>query len=691
MSEAPAAPPLRADRRQRPRARSSPSSSRTPRGRRLPERGRARSGVHRAAPGAGVRVPADHERGRAGRQPARPARGAERDRVHRRRVGAVLHRDDRGRQRRHRREDGADPGGPRPGPQARRRHDQEHLPDRQAEHPQQPAAGHQPVRGRAGARAREPLRRHDPGQRPADGARRAQAPRRGHPRGVQPDQPLPARQLLGRLRPVRVRPALRDQQRHADEVLLATRPATRTSPSRSAASAAGSRRRTASSSRAGGPTRSNKPIADLTGFTKTFFAKHTLLNILTKYCVFDVDRKLLVMRPYQIVATERILQRIETSTNYKTARHDRRRRLRLAHHRLGQDADELQGRPAREQAAERRQGAVRRRPQGPRLPDHAGVRPLREGRGQLEHLDRACSSGSSRTRTRGSSSPRSRSSPASSRQNKGHAIYDGHVVVIFDECHRSQFGDMHTAITQGVQALPPVRLHRHADLRRERRHRRQPAAAHHRAGVRRQAAHLHDRRRDQRQERAAVPHRLRQHDQDARRTSTDKQVVGDRHRASAARARADRRRSSATSSSTSTRRPSAARPTASGSKRVAGFNSLFATASIDAAKRYYTEFAQQQQREDAARGYQRLKVGLIYSYAANEDDRRRVLGEEEFETERARRELARLPRRRDPGLQRHVRHELRHLGRQVPELLQGPVAAAEEPRARPRRSSSTCS
>ena len=104
-------------------------------------------------------------------------------------------------------------------------------------------------------------------------------------------------------------------------------------------------------------------------------------------------------------------------------------------------------------------------------------------------------------------------------QNKGHAIYDGHVVLIFDECHRSQFGDMHAAIDEGVQALPPVRLHRHADLRRERRHRRQPAAPHHRAGVRRPAAHLHDRRRDQRQERAAVPHRLRQHDQAAGRTS----------------------------------------------------------------------------------------------------------------------------------------------------------------------------
>ena len=82
---------------------------------------------------------------------------------------------------------------------------------------------------------------------------------------------------------------------------------------------------------------------------------------------------------------------------------------------------------------------------------HARVRPLREGRGQLEHLDRACSSGSSRTRTRGSSSRRSRSSPASSATNKGHAIYDGHVVIIFDECHRSQFGDMHTAITKAFK------------------------------------------------------------------------------------------------------------------------------------------------------------------------------------------------------------------------------------------------
>ena len=61
----------------------------------------------------------------------------------------------------------------------------------------------------------------------------------------------------------------------------------------------------------------NKIIPDLVDFTKTFFAKHTILNVLTKYCVFTSEELLLVMRPYQIAATERILNRIVVSTNYK--------------------------------------------------------------------------------------------------------------------------------------------------------------------------------------------------------------------------------------------------------------------------------------------------------------------------------------------------------------------------------------
>lgn len=59
-------------------------------------------------------------------------------------------------------------------------------------------------------------------------------------------------------------------------------------------------------------------IPDLIDFTKTFFAKHTILNILTKYCIFTSEDMLMVMRPYQITATERILNRIEIANIIKS-------------------------------------------------------------------------------------------------------------------------------------------------------------------------------------------------------------------------------------------------------------------------------------------------------------------------------------------------------------------------------------
>ena len=61
----------------------------------------------------------------------------------------------------------------------------------------------------------------------------------------------------------------------------------------------------------------NNGITDLIDFAKTFFTKYTLLNILTKYCVFTSEEELLVMRPYQIVATEKILNRITIAYNNK--------------------------------------------------------------------------------------------------------------------------------------------------------------------------------------------------------------------------------------------------------------------------------------------------------------------------------------------------------------------------------------
>ena len=57
----------------------------------------------------------------------------------------------------------------------------------------------------------------------------------------------------------------------------------------------------------------NSLIKDLKDFTATFFQRHTLLEVLLKYSVFDVSNTLLVMRPYQIAATERILWKINSS------------------------------------------------------------------------------------------------------------------------------------------------------------------------------------------------------------------------------------------------------------------------------------------------------------------------------------------------------------------------------------------
>ncbi|MGP1251152.1 HsdR family type I site-specific deoxyribonuclease [Serratia sp. CY33802] len=61
----------------------------------------------------------------------------------------------------------------------------------------------------------------------------------------------------------------------------------------------------------------NSLIKDLKDFTATFFQKHTLLNVLLHYSVFDVSNTLLVMRPYQIAATERILWKVKSAFEAK--------------------------------------------------------------------------------------------------------------------------------------------------------------------------------------------------------------------------------------------------------------------------------------------------------------------------------------------------------------------------------------
>lgn len=191
----------------------------------------------------------------------------------------------------------------------------------------------------------------------------------------------------------------------------------------------------------------NRPIIDLMDFAKTFFAKHALLNILTRYCVFTTDHQLLVMRPYQIVATERILNRIEVSTNYKKLGtieaggyvwHTTGSGKTLTSFKTAQLASKLS-------FVDKVVFVVDRKDL-----DYQTMR-------EYDKFEK----GAANSNTSTSVLKRQLENPNANiiittiqkldrfiARNGGHAIFNGHVVLIFDECHRSQFGDMHTAITK---------------------------------------------------------------------------------------------------------------------------------------------------------------------------------------------------------------------------------------------------
>ena len=191
----------------------------------------------------------------------------------------------------------------------------------------------------------------------------------------------------------------------------------------------------------------NKPITDLVDFTKTFFAKHTILNILTKYCVFTTDKELLAMRPYQIVATEKILNKIEISSNYKQfgtikaggyVWHTTGSGKTLTSFKTAQltsklphidkvlfvvDRKDLDYQTMKEYEKFEK-GAANSNTSTAVLKKQLGDANSRIIITTIQKLDKFI------------------------KKNKGHTIFNGHIVLIFDECHRSQFGDMHKAITK---------------------------------------------------------------------------------------------------------------------------------------------------------------------------------------------------------------------------------------------------
>lgn len=189
----------------------------------------------------------------------------------------------------------------------------------------------------------------------------------------------------------------------------------------------------------------NKVIADLVDFTKTFFAKHTILNILTKYCVFTSEKLLLVMRPYQIVATERILNRIEVSTNYKKAGaieaggyiwHTTGSGKTLTSFKTAQL---VTGLPYIDKVL----FVVDRKDL-----DYQTIK-------EYDRFEKGAANGNKSTAVLQRQLEDSTSKIIVTTiqkldvfitKNKAHPIYNKHIVLVFDECHRSQFGQMHTNI-----------------------------------------------------------------------------------------------------------------------------------------------------------------------------------------------------------------------------------------------------
>jgi type I restriction enzyme R subunit len=372
----------------------------------------------------------------------------------------------------------------------------------------------------------------------------------------------------------------------------------------------------------------NKPITDLRSFTATFFAKHTILNILTKYCVFTADRMLLVMRPYQIVATERILQRVMVSGNGKNLGtlsaggyiwHTTGSGKTLTSFKTAQLASRMQEIDKVLFIVDRKDLDHQTMQEYNRFEDGA-----------------ANSNTSTRVLQQQLENPNARIIITTIQKlskfiakNKTHAAYKGRFVLIFDECHRSQFGDMHSQVKKhfsnynmfgftgtpifaenaGTSGNPLVRTTEQA------------------FGDKLHTYTIVDAINDKN----VLPFRIDYvntiekkdgvTDVKVRAIDTEKVLLAPERISMIVEYIREH-------FAQKTKRNQSYNHNA---RRVAGFNSIFATASIDAAKRYYAEFQRQQANLPES---QRHKVGIIYSFAANEDiENGGLLPEEEFEVD----------------------------------------------------------
>lgn len=371
----------------------------------------------------------------------------------------------------------------------------------------------------------------------------------------------------------------------------------------------------------------NKPIQDLSGFAKTFFARHTLLNVLTRYCVLTADRMLLVMRPYQIAATEQIMRRIQLATN---------------HHKLGTIG--AGGYVWHTTGSGKTLTSFKTAQLASKLPGVEKVlfvvdRKDLDYQTMLEYERFQKGAANSNTSTgvlrRQLEDPSARIIVTTIQKlstfiaaNRGHEVFSGHIVIIFDECHRSQFGDMHTAITRAFRNYhlfgftgTPIFA--------------QNAGSGGNPLLRTTEQAFGDKLHtytivDAITDKNVLPFRIDYvNTVKMQEGVADAQVSAiDTERALLAPQRLEQVVGFILEHfDQKTKR---AHHYSLGGKRLTGFNALFATASIDAARRYYDEFERQQVHRSPA---QRLKVGIIYSYNPNAAGVDEWIDEEAFDTD----------------------------------------------------------
>ena len=358
----------------------------------------------------------------------------------------------------------------------------------------------------------------------------------------------------------------------------------------------------------------NRPITDLVNFTRTFFAKHTILNILTKYCVFTTEKQLLVMRPYQIAATERILNKIEVSTNYKKLGtveaggyiwHTTGSGKTLTSFKTAQIASKL---PFIDKVL----FIVDRKDL-----DYQTMK-------EYDKFEKGAANSNTSTKIlkKQLEDPNARIIITTIqkldkfiKKNKGHKIFDGHVVLIFDECHRSQFGDMHTAITKafnkyhlfGFTGTPIFAVNSSSGKRVDLKTTEQAF------GDKLHTYTIVDAIADKN----VLPFKVDYISTFKEAENIDDKKVSsiDREAALSAPERLSKIvKYIIEHFDQKTKRNSFYKLK---DRRLAGFNSIFAVSSIDLAKKYYIEFKKQLKDLPTDK---KLKVAIIYSYGVNEEE-----------------------------------------------------------------------